>query len=106
MAVTELMFAYQGEFMKNVAVNINLWSFTIMLLCWVAFFSELSQLAIPINPHYIILSASIIVFIFSVVGLGGTTGWRSATLSITSILGSIALFLTESWVVFIGRLLS
>lgn len=89
--------------MKSLATKINIWSFIFMLLCWVAFFSGLSQV---FDPHYMILVVSIVVFILSVVGLGGVIGWKTALLAIISIIGSIALVVLELWVIFIGRLLS
>ncbi|CAH1232610.1 hypothetical protein PAECIP111891_07056 [Paenibacillus allorhizoplanae] len=90
----------------NIPVKINLWSFILMLFCWIAFFLVQPVSAVPFNPHYIILSATIIVLIISVVGLGGISDWRTATQSTIAIFGSIALCLIESWVVFIGRLLT
>jgi hypothetical protein len=95
-----------GGFMKNAVTKIDQWSFIFMLFCWVAFFLVPSLSTIPINPHYIILCATIIVFIFSLVGLGGVTDWRTASQSTIAILGSIVLVLIESWVLLIGRLLS
>lgn len=88
----------------KIGVKLNLWSMILMLFCWVAIFIPLPS--IPFNRHYAILSTSIIVFFLSVMGLGGIKSWRTVAQSTIAIIGSFVLVLFESWVVFVGSLLS
>lgn len=85
---------------------INLWSFLCMLLCWVAFIIVSITSIRMVNPHYIIMAAAALVFVFSIMGLGDVKTWRTITRSISSIVGCLLLLFIEVWVLIIGHLLS
>ncbi|ANE45322.1 hypothetical protein SY83_02105 [Paenibacillus swuensis] len=84
--------------------KINLWSFLLMFVCWVLFFFSVSEFFLPFNQHYLVLGFTIIVFMFSVIGLGDVTNGKKALRSTLTIAGTLTLIFVEAGVLVLANI--
>ncbi|TMV44218.1 hypothetical protein FE783_33205 [Paenibacillus mesophilus] len=87
--------------------RLNIGSFLLTLLCGAAAcVASFTPPVFPLNFHYFILGASAIVFVLSVMGLGGVSGWKAAARSVFSIVACVCLILFEAVVLVLGNLMT
>jgi membrane protein implicated in regulation of membrane protease activity len=86
--------------------SFNLWAFVLTLVSWFGFFAAAATEALPFNLHLFVFGFVIVVFLFAFYGLKAVTNWKSAALSMASLLGCLALIAVEGFVIGIGSLLS
>jgi hypothetical protein len=87
--------------------RLNIVSFLLTLICGAAAcFASITPPVFPINFHYLILGVTVIVFVLSVMGLRGVSGWTTAARSVFSIVACACLIVFETAVLVLGSLLT
>lgn len=84
--------------------RMNIGSFLFTLICGAAAcVASFTPPVFPFNFHYVVLGVTAIVFVLSLMGLGGVNGWKAAARSVFSIVACACLILFEAVVLVLGN---